>query len=280
MATKTAMKTTALVPVFGSNRTNSALPGELLAKCKFVAVAFAGGMPEIAHIKARTIIVNDRHSHIINLAMVAADPRLGPALRRKLKRLAFHPLILRTAQHMCRAWEEGGTDKWDGITPNLPWAVDYFVCAWMARNGTAATDGEFTAGMSIRWDAGGGDSCGRFRSATESLREFGSIFTRCTFTCMDAFQFLDKCSDQAGHGLYCDPPWPKDGFSYRHKFTEKDQRRLAEKLATYKKTKVVVRYGDHPLIRELYRDWQWHEVTGRTQTNDDKAEVLLTNWSC
>jgi DNA adenine methylase len=278
---KTKLKTTALAPVFGSNRLNAALPGVLLQGCKFIAVAFAGGLPEVAGMKARTIIVNDRHSHIINLAMVAADSRLGPALRRKLKRLAFHPLILLTAQHMCRGWEEGGTDKWNGITPILPWAVDYFVCAWMARNGTAATDGEFTAGMSIRWDAGGGDSCVRFRSATESLREWQSILARCTFTCMDAFHFLDQVKDTDGHGLYCDPPWPTDGFAYKHKFTEKDQRRLAEKLTTYKKAKVVVRYGDHPLIRELYREphWTWREVTGRTQTNDAKREVLLMNWA-
>jgi DNA adenine methylase len=111
------------------------------------------------------------------------------------------------------------------------------------------------------------------------LREWQRIFARCTFTCMDAFQFLDNVKDAAGHGLYCDPPWPTDGFAYKHKFTEKDQRRLAARLGTYRKTKVVVRYGDHPLIRELYREpeWIWREVAGRTQTNAGKNEVLLTN---
>lgn len=275
----TKMKTTALVPVFGSNRLNAERPGEILNGCKFMAVPFAGGMPEVRHLKARTIVVNDRHSHIINLAMVAADARRGPAMRRKLKRLAFHPLILRTAQRMCRAWEEGGTDKWDGITPILSWAVDYFVCAWMARNGEAAKDSEFSAGLSIRWDAGGGDSVVRFRSAIESLREWQTVLSRCTLQCMDAFTFLDKVGDIEGHGIYADPPWPGDGFAYKHKFTEAMQRRLAEKLTTYKVTRVVVRYGDHPLIRELYPPsaWTWHELTGRTQTNADKAEVLLVN---
>jgi DNA-directed RNA polymerase specialized sigma24 family protein len=134
----------------------------------------------------------------------------------------------------------------------------------------------------VRWDAGGGDSCVRFRSATESLREWQSILARCTFTCMDAFHFLDQVKDADGHGLYCDPPWPTDRFAYKHKFTEKDQRRLASKLSTYQKTKVVLRYGDHPLIRELYQPphWTWREVTGRMQTNEAKREVLLMNWNC
>lgn len=281
---KTATKTkkrdiTTFVPVFGSNRTNADKPGELLKGCKFVAIAFAGGMSEVRHMKARTIVVNDRHSHIINCAMVAADPKKGPALYRKLRKLAFHPVILRTAQQMCLAWES--SDKWDGVTPILPWAIDYFICAWMARNGTAATDDEFKSGLSIRWDAGGGDSCVRFRSATEALKEWRAILARCTFQCLDCFTFLEKVGDAEENGVYCDPPWPGDGLHYKHKFTEAMQRRLAEKLHGYEKARVVIRYGDHPLIRELYPEprWTWRDLTGRTQHNNDKAEVLITNFA-
>ena len=50
-------------------------------------------------------------------------------------------------------------------------------------------------------------------------------------------------------------------------------------LGEYRETRVVVRYGDHALIRELYphEKWVWHELTGRTSANKGKAEVLLVN---
>lgn len=275
----TKRKITTLVPVFGGNRTNAELPGQLLAGCRFVAVPFAGGMPEVAHLDAPTILVNDRHAHIINCARSVADPLLGPAMIRMLRRLAFHPMVLRGAQEACRVREK--VDALPAADFSLAWAADYFVCAWMARNGTAGTDGEFTAGLSVRWDAGGGDSAVRFRNATEALRDWRRVLARCTFTSMDAFEFLGKCKDEEGHGYYLDPPWPRDGLDYKHKFTEADQRRLAVKLATYRQARVVVRYGAHPLIRELYPEphWTWRRVTGRTQTNAAKAEVLLTNWA-
>jgi DNA adenine methylase len=42
---------------------------------------------------------------------------------------------------------------------------------------------------------------------------------------------------------------------------------------------VVVRFGDHPLIRELYPEshWTWVRQTSRAQSNDDVREVLLLN---
>ena len=38
--------------------------------------------------------------------------------------------------------------------------------------------------------------------------------------------------------------------------------------------------GEHPLIRELYREphWTWTPVTSRTQANNKKAEFLITNF--
>lgn len=55
--------------------------------------------------------------------------------------------------------------------------------------------------------------------------------------------------------------------------------KLRDSLEKYARARVVVRYGDHPLIRKLYsgRKWVWREVSGRTQTNADKAEVLILN---
>jgi len=86
---------------------------------------------------------------------------------------------------------------------------------------------------------------------------------------------------QPGHGIFADPPWPHDGNQYKYKFTEQEQRKLAQVLGCFGQARVVVRYGDHPMIRELYPEsrWHWQRFTGRTAANKAKTEVLLVNRS-
>jgi len=246
--------------------------GKALQGCSWVGIPFCGGLSEVPHIDARTIVCNDLHKHILNLARVAADPRLGPALYRRLRRLILHPQTLAYAQGVCREIGSIPTES-----EMLDWAENYFVCAWMARNGTAGTKNEFKAGLSFRWEAGGGDSATRYRNAVGSLLAWRRTLARCTFTCLDVFEFLKNCKDETGLGLYADAPWPSDGDCYAHKFSEADQRQLATKLSAYCRTRVVVRFGVHPLIRELYPEsaWDWRRVSGRTSANNPKAEVLL-----
>lgn len=261
---------TALAPWFGSNRTLASHVGAALEGCNFVAIPFAGGMCEVPHIKARTLAINDMHRHVVNLARVAADGVLGPKLYREVRRTPFHPDSLAAAQERCR---KHGDTSW----PSLPWAIDYFVCCWMGRSAVAGTEGEFSGKPAMRWDAAGGDSAVRYQSAVRSLVWWRQTLRRATFTTLDAFDFLAKCKDKPGHGLYVDAPWPDDGDGYAHKFGESQQRRLAIVLAAYQQTRVVVRFGDHLLIRELYPEplWTWHLLTGRTMANKAKAEVLI-----
>lgn len=269
----------AIAPWFGSNRMLAPRVGELLAGCAWLGVPFAGGMSELQHLKARTVIVGDLHAHVLNLAAVVRDPTLCATLRVRLEGTPFHAGELERAQAACGAREAlGRAARWDGH-PDVAWAADYFVCAWMARNGKAGTGDEFDAGLSVRWEAAGGDSAVRFRNAHESLTQWHRLMRRMTFVRMDCFDFLAKCKDRAGHGIYCDPPWPTDGAAYKHPFSEADQRKLAARLGEFTAATVVVRYGDHELIRELYPAdrWEWVELEGRTGANRAKAEVLLVN---
>jgi len=285
---------TALLPLFGTNRTNAEHPAQFLKDCDWIGVPFAGGFCEVRHFKARTIVCNDLNRHAINLARVA---RLrAKDLIEELNNTMFSADDLAEAQKFCLDIEkkrnqpllfiDGSACDVIALVDNFEWARHYFVASWMARNGTAGTDGEFSAGLSVRWDAGGGDSVVRFRGAAEALADWHNVFQRCTFLCMDALDFVkiappkkSGMKDAQGHGLYVDPPWPDDGARYKHKFTVEIQRELARLLALYKKTRVVVRYGDHPLIRELYPEdrWDWNMLDGRTQANNVKREVLLVN---
>lgn len=274
---------TRLAPWFGSDAEMIAeRVGELIGEREFVSVPFAGGLSVLVYLKARTIVANDLHHLMINLARIVGHPKHGPALIRRLRRFMFHPEELALAQATSRTYlgdlKNGeGVEWWNHTQPNLDAAEAYFTSVWQGRNGKAGTDDEFKGGLSLRWEAGGGDSAKRFRGAIESLRDWQRICNRVTFTCECAFKFMDKLHDNDKHACYIDAPWPEDGDGYRHKFGEYDQKRLADKAASFEKTRVVVRFGDHLLIRKLYPadKWTWHELRGRTASNKVKPEVLL-----
>lgn len=269
------MTTTALAPWFGSNRMLAPIVGKELAGCKWVGVPFAGGMSELAHIKAPTMVVGDKHLHVINLALVIQKQR--EKLAEVLDGLPFHEDVLKEAQAHCSAWE-GPMHKmveW----PNFYAARSFFITCWMGRSAKAGTDSEFKGGLPVRWSATGGDSNTRYRSAIESLDSWGVIMRRCNFVVQDVFEFLLNIKDLDGHGLYLDPPFPGPGDDYKHKFPEAKHRLLAEKLSRYEKCRVVCRFYDHPLVRELYPEdrWTWLRLKGRKQSNDSSPEVLIIN---
>ena len=175
------MPVRALAPWFGSGRLIAPLVGRELAGCKWVGVPFAVGMSEIAEIQARSIAVNDLHRHVINLARVVADPIGGPMLARRLRNLPFHPDVLVDAQVFCK-------DFCPQDHASIAAAVNYFICCWMGRSASGGCDREFQGGISTRWNANGGDSNTRFRSAIRGLAEWRKIMRRCSFTCLDAFE--------------------------------------------------------------------------------------------
>jgi site-specific DNA-adenine methylase len=276
------LKVTTIVPYFGSNRLCAADVGAALAGCEWVGVPFLGGGSELAHIRSRTVVASDLHRHVINLANVLRHPHLGPMLIRDLRRLPFHADQLRHAQDHCLRVETRGfadDPETEGMGTSYADALNYFVCAWMGRSGKSGTRGEFQGALPVRWNANGGDSAVRFRSAVESLRDWRRVLARVNFVAMDAFAFLAKCKDESGVGVYCDPPFPDAGEEYRHSLSHDQHRRLARTLSAFARARVVCRFYDHPLIRELYPEpgWRWlYPRGGKKQTNAAAPEVLLT----
>ena len=268
-------KTQRLVQWFGANTENAPAVGKLLSGCRFVGIPFGGGMSEVPFIGAKQILVGDLHRHIINLCAVVANDDLRAALTRDAGEMPYHPDILKLAQQQASSF--CGEPPFE--RPDYDAALAYFVCVWMGRGGKAGTDGEFTGGLPIRWNANGGGSNQRYRTAIEALDARGQAFRRCEFVCMDGLEFVRRIRnlDQQDDGLYVDPPWPGLGDGYRHKFSESDQRELARLLSSFRRPTVVVRFGEHPLIRELYpeADWTWMPLESRTQANERKAEFLI-----
>ena len=266
------MKVKTLVPWFGSNRTLAHTVGEALVGCNWVGVPFAGGMSELLYITARTVVVNDLHRHVINLAKVLAHPTTGPPMYRRLRRLAFHP----EQHHESQQWCKQHPDR-PHLVPDPEAAFHYFVTSWMGRSAKMGTGHEFNGGPPVRWGATGGDSNTRYRSAVASILGWRRVLARCNFLCLDGFTFLESCQDKPGHGVYCDPPFLDAGDRYKHGFTETQHYQLSLILGEFTKTRVVCRFYDHPMVRELYPAprWKWMSSTGRNQANAKTHEVLL-----
>lgn len=270
------MRINALAQWFGGNRMLAQSVGRALGRLRWCGVPFAGGCPELPHIQTAAGVANDLHRHVINLAHVVRDDDLVEQFVNRLDGVLFHPDELARAQRQCREREQRGHV---GDAPDIGWAADYFAACWMGRGGQAGKRGEFDQTLSLRWTSTGGDSAVRFRSAIESLRDWHRELRNWSFTCIDAFEFIAKVRDADGHGLFVDAPWPDAGDDYRHAFTREQQAQLAEALTRFARTQVVVRYGDHPLIRELYPPprWTWLDQASRNQRNGDVAEVLIVN---
>lgn len=272
---KAEMKQTRLVPWFGSDAMEAGRISKPLDGCSWVGIPFAGGMSIVPELKASCVAVNDKHRHVINLARVLVNCDDHYRFADELSREPFHPDVLADAQAHCRLMEHSPPDMDEEILRQ--WAKSYFIASWMGRSGNGGTDDEFKGKLSVRWSTTGGDSNVRYRSAVKSIDAWVAAMQRCNFTCLDFRAFLEKCKDIPTAGLYCDPPWVIDGDRYKHTFAESDHRDLARILSEFEQLHVVLRYGDHQLIRELYPSdsWDWSEATGRTAGNNPKAEVLI-----
>jgi DNA adenine methylase len=270
------MRINALAQWFGGNRLLAQSVGRALGRLRWCGVPFAGGCAELPHIRTAAGVANDLHRHVINLARVVRDDALVEQLVHRLDNALFHPDELAAAQRRCREREQL-SQYYD--TPDVASAADYFTACWMGRGGHAGKQREFDQRLSLRWTSTGGDSAVRFHGAIESLQEWHRVLRNWSFTCIDAFAFLDNTRDAEGHGLYVDAPWPDAGDEYRHGFTQEQQAKLAETLARFSRTRVVVRFGAHPLIRELYPPprWSWLMQTSRNQRNGATAEALIIN---
>jgi site-specific DNA-adenine methylase len=266
-------KQTRLIQNFGANTEHAEDVGRLLYGLSFVAIPFGGGMTEVPHIAAKQLLVNDGHSHVVNLCRVIQDDSMRAWLIAEADLRPFHPSALFESQ--CRS------AKGPAMIPDRGAALDYFICVWMGRGGDALTTGELTGALPVRWNANGGGSNKRYRTAIEGLESWGRAFRRCEFTSLDALEFVATfCvrSDRTDSGIYCDPPWPDAGEEYAVGFTDEQQRDLALRLSLIQNARVVVRFGEHPLIRALYPSdtWTWHEFESRDQANQRKPEFLIT----
>lgn len=282
------------LPWFGADTSVAEHYAEELRGCRHVTIPFAGGLSIVKWLveegSAQEIVCNDLHHHAINLYRVLSRPGPRAEFLDALEWCPFHEDVLHESRFVISA--AGESFRQLVAAPSNGYsvfnAVAYWVSAWMGRGGKCGTSGETKGELPIRWNANGGASPKRWTSSLESVRElWGAICERCDFLCGDAFELIDKVleadkkrglPDADDCGLYLDPPWVVAGGDYLHKFKKEDHRRMAELLAQFERTRIVVRYGDDELVRELYPEDRWNirRIDGTNQANVTVPELLIT----
>jgi site-specific DNA-adenine methylase len=88
---------------------------------------------------------------------------------------------------------------------------------------------------------------------------------------------IGRAEDKQGSVIYVDPP-------YFENFKEEDHVDLARALRRFRKTRVVLSYYLHPLLKDLYLDHGWAIIHQDVQKNLSATkgavtapEVLLVN---
>ncbi|QDV24412.1 hypothetical protein [Aureliella helgolandensis] len=268
LATKSALS------YFGSD---SEVAAELAAKlngCRHVTIPFAGGLSILPHLTVRGIVANDLNHHAINFYRVVKGLHGQAAQTELFDRCAMtlsHPDEIRLAVGMLDHFHESTTKPYSEAFH--AWA--YWVKCWIPRKGKGGTKGKVTM-PSIRRDATGGNNASRLVSVAADLDTWAQHFKRCEFESVCFRDLLPKVKDSATCGIYCDAPWVGAGDNYLHSFRLEDHAELAEQLARFRKAAVVIRYGDAPLIRDLYRGWRISNRDARNQSNGRTAELWIT----
>lgn len=261
------MRTKSALSYFGSDSEHAAALASKLDHCTHVTIPFVGGASILPHLKARAIVANDLNNAAINFYRCMSNLKCRTWLIDRCSHTLSHPDEIDTA------WEFH-TQQVQASPAEMAWA--YWALCWIGRKGKGGT--KQVGGMpSVRRTANGGSNASRLVAAAADLQAWAKHFARCEWQQVCFRELIPQIADHPDCGVYCDPPWIGAGGGYLHAFTDDDHWALSLHLQRFKETTVVVRYGDHPRIRELYKGWDVTEVASRTQANNQTPEIWLCN---
>ena len=262
------LKTKAPLSYFGSDAAVAKELAKLLNHCKHVTIPFCGGMSILPWLDAMHVVANDMNELAIDFYRVLSGySGNADELQRMCEYTLTHPSELERARSLIES----------DVPTARAWA--YWAQCWLGRKGKTGTNGEGKGMPSVRRTPTGGANASRIVSAAADLESWAGHFQRCEWTCEDFRVCLSKVADDVQCAVYCDAPWIDDGDGYIHNFTMQDHIDLLYCVERFTKATVVIRYGDHPTVRELYAGCRIIEASSRTQTNAVKGELWITNKS-
>lgn len=249
------MRITAIAPWYGGKRRMAPLIIEELGPHVAYWEPFCGSMSVLLNKQPATMeVVNDLHGDLVNLARVIRDREIGPLFYRRLRREWCSHDLLNDAAESVRKHKRSPAPE----VPDLDRAHDYFITSWWGRNGVAGT-GSYNAGFCRRFSKSGGHTARRVLSVVDSIPAWRRRMRHVTILNDDAVDLIHRIEDADGVVVYCDPPYIEKGADYVHDMAPCDHASLMMALRRFRKTRVVLSYYDHPMVRELYRGWTFVE---------------------
>ena len=288
----------AMLPYFGGKRTLAPTIVELLGPHKSYYEPFCGSA---AVLFAKPVVpnetINDLHGDVVNLAMVLASDKWEQLYEAVDRILVCEELIRSSREAFFECYKPPASTR-DVSDCHVTRAAEYLAASWIGRNGTAGQD-RTGYQIAVRWTSGGGSPGNRWRSAVESVPKWHDRLKGVVVLNRDAFEIIDKVTDESGTVIYCDPPYIDKtvvgGQRYRYKLSEQsffgepdDHERLSDSLNRFTRARVVVSYYDHPRLDDLYVRHGWTKldvhmqkklaIQNRRGVNFVEApEVLLIN---
>jgi DNA adenine methylase len=242
---------TAIAPWFGGKRTlGTTIAAEFGPHRAYWGLCCGSLAVEFAKEPCSMTTCVDMHGDLTNLAFVLQDEASAVELYGRLARtILSREIFLESAKVIQNEHPP------EGVSPrDIDRAYHYFVVSWFGRNGVAGT-GNYNSGFCVRYTKNGGHAATRFVSAAESIPEWHQTMRSWTILRDDIFKHLPRIEDASGVVIYVDPPYLKKGGKYLHDFEASHHVQLAEQLARFKQTRVVVSYYEEPQLAELYPGW-------------------------
>ncbi len=283
MSTETEqMRIKAFVPYFGGKRNLAPKIVELLGKHRVYWEPFCGSLAVLLA-KEPCVMETacDLYGDVVNLALVLQDPEMAAMLYCRVAHTLMAEPIFKHSANVFRA------DRHCNNMPDPDRAYHFFVASWLGRNGCAGSRA-YNYSYCVRYSSNGGHAATRWRNAAESIPAWHNRSRNVTILNRDALDIIDRIEDKAGTVVYIDPPYFEKGSEYIHDFTDENHIKLAELLAGFKRTRVIVSYYDHPKLDQLYPGWARHDITvTKALANQNRlssrnkavkaTEVLLVN---
>lgn len=278
-----------VAPWLGSKGTMAPEIVRLLGPHRMYVEPFAGGCSVLlAKPRSPYEIINDLNGDLVNLLMVMVSPSGRAELVDRLRMTSWCERLFRECQSRLVAAEPViAQHPCDVALLHVHRAFDAFVVWWMGRGAHAGMPVDRSP-PSLRFTPTGGSGAGRFIAAASSVEAFAErLRSTVHITDRDAHDLIASVPDRADVALYVDPPYLREGYQYQHAAV--DHQRLAEQLAGFALSRVVVSYYDEPELRGLYPASRWRrvrrDVTKRSSqaasrgkpTGDRRVELLLVS---
>lgn len=211
---------------------------------------------------SRVEVGNDLYGRVVNLFRVIRDPETAVDLQRRLR------LTLYSSCEYYSAREISGDSVED--------ARRMIVLGYQSHGSTGSAGGKLSG-----WRRGvrdhGHTSAMDWHSIWECVLAWSDRLRGVFIEQDDAITVMERW-DSPNTLFYVDPPYVAETRKagprgYRHEFTEKDHKRLAEFLQSAQGSVVLSGY-DSEMYRELYGKWEKHSIPSVADAGSRSVECL------